>query len=539
MANCFKRKDAGPFAALTIMRKSDLLRMALAALWRHKVRTLLTLSGVIAGTFLLVVSIAIGRGVEEATLAQLRRSDQLRKINVFPNFQPTEDTVPKSELHVEGPMSDAKKERIRRGLIRHWPRQAIGGGPTKPLDNDRLEKIRALGHVESVVPALQYGCRVTWKDQTREVLVSAPGPEDDKLDRRILAGHALPEYGRQILIHEYLLYQWGITRDEDAAALVGQKIRVEYRSRGLTSSPSLGVLSGAGPPLTPAERDALDRALSRLAAAVEMLNLSEGERAVLKKVLGAEMGSRRPLDTVVFSEEFTVAGILREWDESDKTSAFFIRDWLLRDTELFLPARTAEEMFSRDPRHGRFGFSQATVTVDNEEHLKSVSERINAMGFRSYSLADLFERVRKNILLVSIASAFLAAMALVVASVGITNMMLMSVMERTHEIGLMKAVGARDRHILFLFLTEGMVLGVVGGAIGLFLGWVVSFPGDNIARSIVQHELQTTLDHSVFVYPLWLLTGVPLFALFVTTLSAVYPARRAARINPIQALRSE
>jgi putative ABC transport system permease protein len=115
----------------------------------------------------------------------------------------------------------------------------------------------------------------------------------------------------------------------------------------------------------------------------------------------------------------------------------------------------------------------------------------------------------------------------------------MSVMERTHEIGLMKAVGARDRHILLMFLAEGVILGVVGGALGLLFGWLVSFPGDSIARSIVQHELQTTLDHSVFVYPLWLLVGVPLFALFVTTLSAVYPARRASRINPIQALRSE
>src|SRR5437660_2703233 len=205
------------------MRKADLLRMAVAALGRHKVRTLLTLSGVIAGTFLLVVSIAIGRGVEEATLTQLRRSDQLRKINVFPNFQPTEDTVPASELRVAGAMSDAKKARIRRGLVRHWPRQATGGGPTRPLDNEHLETIRSLAHVESIAPALQYGCRVTWKDQTREVLVSAPGPEDDKLRNRLLARQMLPEYGRPVLIHEFRLYKWGITKDEDAAALVGLK----------------------------------------------------------------------------------------------------------------------------------------------------------------------------------------------------------------------------------------------------------------------------------------------------------------------------
>jgi len=103
----------------------------------------------------------------------------------------------------------------------------------------------------------------------------------------------------------------------------------------------------------------------------------------------------------------------------------------------------------------------------------------------------------------------------------------------------MKAVGARDRHVLLLFLSEGVVLGAVGGLIGLLLGWLVSFPGDRIARGIVEKELQATLEHSVFVYPFWLVIGVPLFALLVTTLSALFPSRRAARTDPIQALRAE
>src|SRR5262249_30453 len=176
-----------------------------------------------------------------------------------------------------------------------------------------------------------------------------------------------------------------------------------------------------------------------------------------------------------------------------KPSAFCVRDWLLRDAELFLPALTVSEMVSRDPRHPRYGYGQATVTVRHEGHLKEVGDRITAMGFRCFSLADFYQRLRKNMLLLSIAAAFLPAMALVVASVGITNMMLMSVMERTHEIGLMKAVGARDRHVLLLFLSEGVVLGAVGGLIGLLLGWLVSFPGDQIARGIVEKELQATL----------------------------------------------
>lgn len=526
------------------MRSADLLRLALSALWRHKVRTLLTLSGVVAGTFLLVVSIAISRGVEEATIRQLRKNDQLRTITVFPSYQPLEDVIPPSDLIVNGPMSDAKRQRLRRSLVRHWPRRSIGGAPTRPLDEKALDLFRELEHVESAWPTLQLLCRVSYDGKSADVLTTAHVSEEDRLGDRIVAPEptprpALPEYGRSVLIHEYVLYQWGLTSDEDAARMIGQKVRVEMRSRGVVPPP-MGLMPSATTPLTPTERDALDRALMGLAMGIDQLKLGEAEKAVLRKVLAASgMAPGQPMETVVFAEDFTIAGVVREWEERDKAPAFFVRDWLLRDAELFLPARTASEMVVRDPRHHRYGYGQATVTVRNEDHLKEVSDHITALGFRCYSLAELYERVRKNILLVSIAAAFLAAMALVVASVGITNMMLMSVMERTHEIGLMKAVGARDRNILFLFLSEGVVLGVVGGLLGLLFGWLVSFPGDHIARSIVEKELQAKLDHSVFVYPFWVVTGVPLFALVVTTLSALLPSRRAARIDPIQALRAE
>src|SRR5436189_467570 len=124
------------------MRQGDLMRLALSALWRHKVRTLLTLSGVIAGTFLLVVSISIGRGVEEATVRQLRRSDQLRKITVFPNYQPVESSIPTTDLEVKGSMSDDRRARLRRSLVRHWPRRTLGGAPTRPLDEKQLDILR-------------------------------------------------------------------------------------------------------------------------------------------------------------------------------------------------------------------------------------------------------------------------------------------------------------------------------------------------------------------------------------------------------------
>ena len=77
------------------------------------------------------------------------------------------------------------------------------------------------------------------------------------------------------------------------------------------------------------------------------------------------------------------------------------------------------------------------------------------------------------------------------------------------------------------------------GAFGLLVSWLASFPGDSIARRIIEEQTHGTMEGSVFAFPLWLTIGVPLFACLVTTLAAAYPARRASRIDPIAALRHE
>jgi len=131
----------------------------------------------------------------------------------------------------------------------------------------------------------------------------------------------------------------------------------------------------------------------------------------------------------------------------------------------------------------------------------------------------------------------LAVVALMVAALGITNTMLMSVLERTHEIGVMKAVGARQGELMLMFLVEGLVIGVGGRAGGLAAAWLLSFPGDALARHLMSAGCRCGwTSRCSSSRPGWRWAR-RCWCAPLTTLAAVMPARRAARIDPIEALR--
>jgi ABC-type lipoprotein release transport system permease subunit len=102
----------------------------------------------------------------------------------------------------------------------------------------------------------------------------------------------------------------------------------------------------------------------------------------------------------------------------------------------------------------------------------------------------------------------------------------------------MKAVGARDAQVMTLFLLEGALVGLLGAGVGLLLAWLGSFPGDRLAAHLIEKQTPMRLDGSVYEFTAWALAVVPLGVTLWTTLAAVSPARRAARIDPIEALRS-
>jgi putative ABC transport system permease protein len=533
------------------MRFADLLGIALSALWQQKVRTLLTMAGVVIGTFSLVASLSLGQGFEREVMRQLRRGDLTRQVMVWPGSGVRVHEIPAKDLRVTGSMSAAKRERLRQAKIHRWPYKRRG----VQLNAERVQALARIPHVRAVSPLMQRKCTVSLAGKQRQkVLCFAANADSQHFRNRIVAGAYLPsDTGRTAVVSEYLLYLWGITDDDAVAEVVGRKLRLEYRPETTVPRDLLTLLQNTRLRLSPAQRKHLEKAVREMPTDTSPAEMLELRWKMAELLAGAPagpfpfltalhlQGDAPTLTAEVYKEEFTIVGVLREFIEDEDFND--VLDLGAGEKSLaadvFLPARTAGELFSRGLGQATLGFPGVIVTVDRESQIKTVARQVRSLGLREYSLVDFVHGLRTNLVLITFVTAFLAAVALLVAALGITNTMTMSVLERTREIGIMKAVGARDRHILLIFLIEGALIGVIGGSLGVFLGWLASYPGDAVAHALLQDQMLPTLKNTLFLFPAWLIVGAPLFAGLVTTLAALCPALRATRVNPIRALRHE
>jgi putative ABC transport system permease protein len=436
-------------------------------------------------------------------------------------------------------MSDEKRERIRQAKLRQWTRYNVRK-PHAPLTRDRIEELAKVDHVRSVVPLVLSEARVRFGTKMEDTFATGASLENKSLSARLVAGEYLPsEEGRSVLVSEFLLYRLGITDDEDVNKVLGQKIQLDVRGYGQSQGNLLmTVLTGGRSKVSAEENLVLQKVIEQLPDAIPKLNLTAEEKAILQKALQKKPDDPEPIKDERITEEFTIVGVFREATKEDSIAGWWMEQ-IAGDAEVVLPLQTSVDLACRSHYAAEQGVGGVTVTVDSEEHLSEVTRQIDEMGLHEFSLVEVADNVRRNILLLSIFTGFIAFVALLVASLGITNTMLMSILERTHEIGVMKAVGARDRHIQVMFLFEGALIGMLGGFLGLLASWLASFPGDSIARRQIELQTRGTMEGSVFAFPLLLTLGVPLFACLVTTLAAAYPARRASRVDPITALRHE
>ncbi|MBV9960185.1 MAG: FtsX-like permease family protein, partial [Acidobacteria bacterium] len=184
------------------------------------------------------------------------------------------------------------------------------------------------------------------------------------------------------------------------------------------------------------------------------------------------------------------------------------------------------------------GYGSAVVRVSDPVALTEVRKRITELGFGSFSIMDQLEQLRLVFLIINSALGLLGGISLLVASFGIANTMIMSILERTREIGIMKAIGAEDREIKLIFFIEASVIGLLGGVVGCLVAWGIDAAANRLAyRFILKPQGASYVDF--FALPAYLWLGAIVFAVLISIIAALYPAARAARIDPVRALRHD
>jgi putative ABC transport system permease protein len=219
---------------------------------------------------------------------------------------------------------------------------------------------------------------------------------------------------------------------------------------------------------------------------------------------------------------------------------------MISRAKLFLPTDTADKLnmvqFS-DVRNAANEnatgktYSMLTVRVSSAGKVEQAQEAIKKLGLRTYSILDATKSLRRFFAIFDMFLGIFGSLALAVASLAIINTLVMAVLERRREIGVMKALGAGDGDVKKLFFTEAGAMGIVGGGFGVFLGWIIGRL-INFGTTIYLRR-QGLPPENVWLVPWWLVGSAIIFAVIVSLIAALYPASRAAKLDPIQALRYE
>lgn len=193
------------------------------------------------------------------------------------------------------------------------------------------------------------------------------------------------------------------------------------------------------------------------------------------------------------------------------------------DNSIYIPLRTFEQIYGTGGK-----YSSIQVLAESQSSVRNIALAIeeNIEGTSVITAETLMETVGMILNSVQAVLGGIAAISLIVAGVGIINTMTISVLERTHEIGVLKALGAKNHDVIITFLVEASITGFIGGLIGSVSGFLLS----NLVGAYVGIDAVMSISLGALVV---------FFAVFTSTLSGIYPAWRASNLNPVDAIRSE
>ena len=467
------------------MKLPDLTELALRNLRESLLRNSLTTVGISVGVASLVAMLSLGTGLQQLFSRRLEKSGLFDTIYV----------------------SSRREMRMGRAEERTGPNPA----ESRVLDEPARAAIEHLPNVAEAYPDIRFATELHFNDKPHLSMVSAlplsakSNDAFEGMQGSFFSSDSAPEAILQKSFAEELLGKVpplgapepNVT--ELAKPLIGKELTMSYAQRESTAAP---LKAPAAP-----------------------------ESSVAGELAGASYS------VISREQKLKIVGIADLDPESMRGPT---------RAKVFLPLKLAENLHVMEPtdlreiaRRGNDQevYSSISVRVKNPAEIKGVEDLIKKMGFTTFSILDASQSLQKVFKVLYAFLGIFGSLALAVASIGIVNTLVMAILERRREIGIMKAIGASDGDVKRLFFAEAGAMGVVGGVIGVVLGWaigqVINF-GTNIWL-----KSQSIPPEHFWAVPLWLVLFAILFAFFVSLVSGLYPAGRAAKLDPVQALRYE
>ena len=461
------------------MSLRDAFQLALRNLRQSKLRTSLTVLGVAIGIASLAGMVSLGVGLQDQFVGRFMQSGMFDAITVMPG---------NVQASINGPFGGGRGRSGRGGR----GARPVDDAPVKPLDDAALAEFAALSNVKDVYPMVRVPVEIKLGETTdftsaAGIPMSAKGvgPFQTIAHGEFFPGENEPAAMLSLPMANRLV-------ESNPEQLIGQEVTLAYaKASGAPAAPGF-------PGMPPVMQ------VQRVETRYRIVGIVERETGPM--AMGGSM----------------VSGLMIP---------------LLKAREMNTHVVAAQQSLGRGRAALDGVFQTVTVKVAAPQYTQDVQEQIKKLGYSAFSLNDALQGAKRAFLILDIILGLIGSIALAVASLGIMNTMVMSILERTREIGIMKAIGGSDSDVRRIFLIEASAIGVLGGAAGLFLGWLVGRIINFGANQYIVSQGGTA--GNLFSLPIWLIATALGFAVLVSLAAGAFPARRAARLDPIQALRHD
>ena len=440
------------------MSIKDLISMAVRNLWKRKLRTFLTILGVILGTASIVVMVSIGIGMNESYTKQVSEWGSLQVIDVY---------APNGGMGVvmSSGSSSSSSSKNNGNVV---------------LDTKAIQSFKNIPGVMAATPVVNDYFQIICGKYVSDVSFIGIDPECfDDLGYNIAEGR-------------------GLTGEDKNAIVVGQTVltsfynpKLDWRARYNSDPPEVDIFN--------------DKVQLTYDYSYGTKNADKSIKPIKVEVVGTLAGSDQNAYSVIMP---------------------------IKQLESIQKEKQKHESAGGSTTKKKSGnYERAMVRVEDIEKVQSIQQQIKDMGYNASSLSDILESMKETTKMLRTMLGAIGAISLIVAAIGITNTMVMSIYERTREIGVMKVIGASLKDIKRLFLTEAAIIGFMGGIFGMLLSFGAS-------KAVNYFAMKQSSDMLSSI-PLWLYLASLAFATLVGVVSGYLPAKRAMKLSALTAIKTE